>query len=55
MALPRPDGQMIFVGKTTFGHVAVVSANGLDTFGGYGDVRRACDGGREHDCLAQKP
>jgi len=47
---------MIFFGKTTFGHVAGVFANGLDTFGGGdGDVRSACDGGRGHDGVAQRP
>lgn len=55
MALPRPDGQMISFGKTTFGHVAGVFANGLDTFGGDEDVRGASDGGRGHGGVAQRP
>jgi len=46
---------MISFRKTTFGHVAGVPANGLDTFGGDGDVRGAGGGGRGHDGVAQRP
>lgn len=54
-ALPRTDGQMKSFGKTTFGHVAGVFVNGLDTFGGNRNVHGAGSVGRGHDGVAQRP
>lgn len=59
-SLPGPDGQMRSFGKTTFGNVAGVFANGLYALGDDGDVRAAGGGGGGgggggHDGVAQRP